>query len=127
MSQLLPLQFSTPNGFTPPIISVVGIVSAVEPAHGSMILDVDQTLIGPTTRAHLEMHGRLNRNRRGPGQLSQLPVPNSVVSFTGTLFGVNDDVAMVCVDSAVYMPRPRRLPLAALPLSYRRNRAPTPM
>ena len=49
------------------------------------------------------------------GQLSRLQMPNTVISYTRDLFGMDNGVALVCINDTVYMPRPRRLPLAALP------------
>lgn len=123
LEQLLPLSSSTINGYIPAKITVVGTVSSIEPASGSIIMDVDQAITGSTTRAHLECYGRLDRTQRPRGQLSNLPMPNTVATYTGELFGFDDDVILICVHSTVHMPRPRRLPLAALPFNYRRYRS----
>ena len=89
-------------------------------------MDVDQAIVGASTCTHLECYGRLNRNQRQRGQLSHLPMPNTIITYMGDLFGVDDGVALVCVTGTVYMPRPKKLLLAALPVNYRRYNPPSP-
>lgn len=120
VEQLYPLPPSTPLHGSPAKITVIGTVSSVQPANGSIILDVEQPIIGSSTQTHLGCYGRLNRSLCQHGQLSHLPMPNTVITYTGDLFGIDDEVLLVSIDSTVYMPRPKKLPLAALPLNYRR-------
>ena len=104
----------------PATLTVVGTVSSIEPAYRSVILDVVQALNGSSSLFHLEIYTRMEDSPHGTSQLTRLPLPNTIVTFSGTLVGVHDGAALLNIETIVRIPRPRSLPLAVLPLNYRR-------
>lgn len=61
----------------------------------------------------------MERSRPGTSQITRLPLPNTIVTFSGTLVGVHSGAALLNIGSIVRILRPRSLPLAVLPLNYR--------
>lgn len=118
--QLLPLSHSndTTTVAMPIKFTVVGTVSSVELSCRAIVLDIAQKVLGSTPQSHLAFFAHLGCVQRGPTWVTHLPIPNSVMTFTGDLLGVDGDMALLDIDSITYIPHPRRLPLTAVPLHY---------
>ena len=81
-----------------PRLTVVGTVSSIDPTQKTFFVDVVQPVHGSSRRSHLELYACLS-----PSIPQRLPIPNSIVTFTGQLFAVDEDVAQVNVDNIVYI------------------------
>ena len=100
--------------------TVVGTVSSVEPTCMAIVLDVAQKVVGSPSHSDLAFFACLGHLclQMGSEQFAHLPIPNTVVTFTSNLLSIDGDMALLNVDSVAYIPCPRRLPLAAVPLHY---------
>ena len=88
----------TSTASTRPRLTMVGTVSSIDPAKKTFFVDVVQPVHGSSQRSHLELYACL-----APSVVQRLPIPNSIVTFTGQLFAVDEGTAVVVVDNIVYI------------------------
>ncbi|KAH9014684.1 hypothetical protein EDB85DRAFT_2157239 [Lactarius pseudohatsudake] len=90
----------------PPILSVSGKVSASEEDLHRFSMTVQQNIRWAATDTTLNVHGLMDPRSTWPSVLHHLPVPNSIVSFSGQFVGFDANIAFVALDDLCYLPSP---------------------
>ena len=85
-------------------INAAGRVTAIEQGLDVFALTVWQLIARGNPLCHLTLHAVLPTNSASTCSNMHVPSTDSVVSFTGNIICIDDDIVSVAIDDLTYLP-----------------------